>query len=400
MWLRALKSYVCGKSGTAQRDEPCRSRLRIRFRPDAEGMRLEPRIALSQESTQGFEIAYIGDVGASYTGPTYVYLAGGSNPIDAEEWASYTPPEGYLKNTTRNVQFNSGTFLTSPDSTTGLTYITTSDGYTWSFVAQTVSANWPFDAADYPDAEYTSGYEAAALNTTPPPGVIKWSDNTKNQEITWDANDADGQPIERYFITDAWGNRFIMQASGETDPALVQSNFLSAVLPAGWTESIGHLKTSLTTLPAYAADGTAHYSIFRDSADDSFQQISWGKSGLGTPLFIPNMVIWGSGNADTIRAAPARNNVIYGATGNDTIDVSGLVNTIHGDGGRDTAVFRGRRSRYTVTADKASDGSEVVVVRRRGPVGATHVTTLYGVERIRFSDRLLLTRRMLRGRGL
>ena len=119
----------------------------------------------------GFEIAYLGNVGSDYKGPTQVYLAGGTNPMTAAAWDAYVPPDGYIKNTTRNVEFNSQDVLTSPDSTTGETYITTSDDYTWLFVAETVSANWPFDAADY-TTSYSSVYEAAALTTTPPPGVV------------------------------------------------------------------------------------------------------------------------------------------------------------------------------------------------------------------------------------
>jgi hypothetical protein len=329
-----------------------------------------------------YEIAYLGDLGSNYTGPILVYLAGGTNPIDAEEWADYVPPPGYSKNTTRNLQFNSSTIISSPDST-GETYITTSDGYNWLYLASTVSSMWPFKPADYPDADYTSGYEAAALVTTPPDGVIKWTVNTKNQEQTWDARSSDGHPIERYFIRDPWGDVFIMNASGVSDPADVQHNFLSAVLPRAWTKSIGYLKHNLTTLPAYNADGTPNYNMFRDSADDSFLQISWGKLGWGTSQMIAGMPIWGGSNGNTIRANPAHDNVVYGAGGHDTIYASGLINTIYGDGDADTAVFPGRRSQYSISV-VTSDGSEVVVTRR-GPAAKTHVTTLYDVERIRFA---------------
>lgn len=169
---------------------------------------LENRLALAS----GFEIAYLGNLGPDFTGPTQVYLAGGSNPMTAEAWSAYDPPDGYIKNTTRNVQFNSQDVLTSPDSATSETYITTPDEYTWLFVAQTVSANWPFDPDDY-STTYKSGYEAAALSTTPPPGVIKYSANAKNADVTWLARDADGKHIERYFIRDSWGSLFIMQTS-------------------------------------------------------------------------------------------------------------------------------------------------------------------------------------------
>ena len=58
-------------------------------------------------SPAGRGCRYVGGVGADGTGPTDVYLADGSNPINSEEWATYTPPSGYIKNTTRNARFDS-----------------------------------------------------------------------------------------------------------------------------------------------------------------------------------------------------------------------------------------------------------------------------------------------------
>ncbi len=376
MFLRSFRALF--KLRSDSRPVSGARRVRKRFQPDA--MALEPRIALADESHSAYEIAYVGDVGSDFTGPVLVYLAGGSNPIDAEEWSSYQPPPGYLKNTTRNLEFNSATFLSSPDSTTD-EYITTSDGYTWFYMAKTISSDWPFVPAKYP-ANYSSGYEAASLETTPPKGVIKWTANTKNQEITWYARNSDGKPIERYFVTDPWGDRFIMQATGQSDPALVRRNFLKAVLPHGWTKSIGFLKQNLTTLPAYNSDGSCNYYLFRDSADDSFEQISWGKRGWGTSQMIAGMPIWGGTNNNNIRLNPKHDNVVYTAGGNDAVYVSGLINTIYGDGGIDLAVFHGPRSRFTVT-DVTSDGSEIIVTPR-GPAADAQVTTLYDVEQMRF----------------
>ncbi len=152
------------------------------------------------------------------------------------------------------MHFDSQEVLASPDSTTAKTYITTNDGSTWLFVAETVSANWPFNPDDY-EIPYTSGYQAAALTTTPPPGVIKYSANAKNAVVTWFAKDSTGRPIERYFIRDAWGNLYIMQTSGATNHSDVRPNFLSAVLPRGWRKSVGFLKCNLTTNPAYDSAG-------------------------------------------------------------------------------------------------------------------------------------------------
>jgi hypothetical protein len=58
-----------------------------------------------------------------------------------------------------------------------------------------------------------------------------------------------------------------------------------------------------------------------------------------------------------------------------------LVNTIYGDGGEDTAIFYGPRSRYTIDA-ATDDGSEMIVTPR-GPAASTQATTLYDVELLR-----------------
>lgn len=358
-------------------------RLRRHVAPTVES--LESRLAMA-----GFEIAYVMNLGQDFKGPTQVYLAGGTNPMTAEAWDTYVPPQGYIKNTTRNVEFNAQDVLTSPDSTTGETYITTSDEYTWLFVAETVSANWPFDRADY-SVPFTSGYQAAALTTTPPPGVIKYSANTKNAIVTWLAKDADGQPIERYFIRDTWGNLYIMQTSGATDEADVKSNFFSAELPRGWRKFSGFLKRDLTTNPAYDSAGFSQFNIFRTSADDAFQQITWNARGRGIAQQIPDMIIWGGTTANTIRARRSQDNLIHGGQGNDRIFALGINDQIHGDDGFDTVVFRGKRSQYIVTP-LAADGSLVEVRTRRGGAAA-RVKTLSNVERLQFQDRVERTAR-------
>jgi len=339
--------------------------------------KLESRLAMA-----AFEIAYLPNLGPDFTGPTQVYLAAGPNPMTTEAWADYEPPLGYIKNTTRNVEFNSQEVLTSPDSTTGETYIRTSDGYTWLFVAETVSANWPFDAADY-SVPFTSGYQAAAP-TTPPAGVVKYSANAKNATVTWLAKDANGQPIERYFIRDAWGNKYIMQTSGVTDETAVRDNFLSAELPTGWRKFTGYLERDLTTRPAYDSAGLAQFNIFRTSADDAFQQITWNSSGKSIARRIPDMVIWGGPLADTILGRRNQSNLIHGCQKKDRIVALGKNDRIYGDQGFDTVVFRGRRSQYVVTA-LAADGSLIEVRTRRGGAAA-RVATLSNVEVLQFQD--------------
>ncbi len=175
-----------------------------------------------------------------------------------------------------------------------------------------------------------------------------------------------------------------MQSSAALDDSQVESHFYSAILPTGWTMYSGYLKQDLRTSPAYDSNGYAQYNIFRDSADDAFQQITWAKSGVGVAQQIPGMVVWGGPRSDVIRGNPNADNIIHGAQGNDKIYADGYINTVYGDAGVDTVVFRGSRSRYTITR-VTQDASEVVV-RRKGPAGATHISTLYNVERLAFRN--------------
>jgi hypothetical protein len=84
----------------------------------------------------GYEIAYTGDLGEDLQGQLVVYLAAGSNPMTSEAWETYIPPANYSLNTPRATIFSELHVLGSPYVPTGqLTYITTSDGYTWQSVA-------------------------------------------------------------------------------------------------------------------------------------------------------------------------------------------------------------------------------------------------------------------------
>ncbi len=149
--------------------------------------------------------------------------------------------------------------------------------------------------------------------------------------------------------------------------------------------------------PAYDSEGYAQYNIFRDSADDAFQQITWSHSGIGIAQQIPDMIIWGGPRGDIIRGRPQADNVIHGGQGNDTIYAVGSLDTIYGDGGRDAVVFQGKRSQYTVTR-VTSDGSEVVV-QRRDAAPNTQVATLYDVELLRFKNGIFSTAYKRRSRG-
>ena len=145
-----------------------------------------------------FEIADVNDADLdNYRGYTRVYLDYGDNPITADEWATYTPSDGYVKNTPRNSEFNAENTLSSPGMPAPNIDVVTIDGYTWKFIAQTQSAMWPYSQAVFPNAE--NAYQAAYATTTPPAGTIKFSSNEKNQQMIFWAREGDspeGNPIQ------------------------------------------------------------------------------------------------------------------------------------------------------------------------------------------------------------
>ncbi len=166
------------------------------------------------------------------------------------------PPSPYVANTTRNLQFNQSHFIASPDAPDGVTtYVTASDGYSWAAMSKAISAMWPYTAADYSGLSATSTYYAGNLVTTPAAGVVKVTANYKAQDMKFWANEggaaagsAGAVAITRHFVTDEWGNEYIMHASGQTDPA-------------------------------QGSDGSYHYLVFRDSADNTYHQIGWSSRG-------------------------------------------------------------------------------------------------------------------------
>ena len=318
------------------------------------------------------EIYYIESSILNPTVPIPTYKSGGDNPISAESWPTYTPPQGYFKNTTRYLQFNEQSLIASPGDPVGqYTYITTSDGYTWVQMTDAVSAVWPYDKESFNSATgvtTTDPYNAAILVTTPPPGVVKMTANYKAQYMKYYANESDiptGQPgaipIPRYFITDQWGNRYIMQASGQESAIGVYNAFESAVLPAGWKKEIVYLKEDLILAPATAPGGYYDYVLFRDSADNTYNQITWSPSGynLAAQIQAPGMPIWGGLNNDVLRITQSFNNQIFGGGGANTFifSVESGTNTIEDFNGNngDRLNFSGQ----TYTIQNNSTGVQI-----------------------------------------
>ena len=332
-------------------------------------------------SHAGQEIADLTDVGRDFMGPTDVLLANGSNPIGAEAFETYDPPPGYLKNTERTAEFNAQETLSSPGlPEPEVEYVTTPDDYTWIFIARTYSAVWPFRPGLYPAPPPRSAWAAAVASPTPPAGTVRYSSNAKNQLMTFWAREGDdeaGEPIQRYFVRDRWGNRYMMMASGAATEEGTEAAFEAAELPRGWTRSKGPLNETVTLHPAYDLDDNPHYAVWRDSADSSWVQVEWSRSGRSIAQKIGDgMPIWGSGGDDRARGTDG-DDTIHGAEGDDRLLPRRGDDVVLGDAGRDVAVLPVKSRGYRVAA-KSRDS-----VTLKGRAG---IKELHAIERVRFRD--------------
>lgn len=340
-------------------------------------------LVLPATSKAGYELADIAKVGKDRKGPMEVLLAMGDNPITQEEFETYVPPPRYAKNTERTAQFNYQETLSSPgEKEPNVTTVVTPGGYTWIIVAQIRSAMWPYDATQYPDLDPapTSAWDAAFQTPTPPQGVVRYSANQKNQDMYFWARseNGNGDRILRYFITDNWGNTYMMMASNMRTPEETTQAFRSAVLPKGWKKSMRYLRKTRVVKPAYDLGSAANFNVFRDSGDNSWVQIGWGKSGRSIAQQIGDgMPIWGGKTSDRLLGTRG-DDTIHGAEGNDVIIPLRGNDRVFGDKGRDTVVLPGKANRYRVVAQNRN------AVRL---VGYGDRKTLHNIHRVRFGDR-------------
>jgi hypothetical protein len=339
------------------------------------------------------EVAHeIIDIGSVYTHPRQAlptYKGSGDNPIPDDVWnAGYAPPSPYIANTTRNLQFNESQFIASPGQPICSTaYVTTSDGYTWGAMSEALNALWPYDADSYTGLASRNAYYAGNLVETPLPGVVKVTANYKAQNMKFWANEDDlpagtpgATPLPRYFIRDRWGNQYVMHASGQDTPEAVAQAFDDAVLPKGWTKFTRNLSQDLYLHPAEGADGSFHYLVVRDSADNTYHQIKWSKRGGSLQAVVDGgaMPVWGGQTSDLLKGT-AGNDLIHAAGGNDRIRPGRGRDVIWGDAGVDTVILPGKTGRYRITG--FSHKKHSVKLGRRG----SRLTLRY-VERIRFRN--------------
>jgi hypothetical protein len=323
------------------------------------------------------------------------------NEISEEDWKDYVLQPPLLKNTTRNLQFNESQFLASPGAPLGVTtYIQTlPDGqlcvspctatptFTWAAMSEAINALWPYDPLLYEAPSNVNEYFAGNFVVTPPPGVVKITANYKGQNMKFWAYENGARPgrnkavaLERYFVTDQWGNDYIMHASGR-EQAEVRAAFESAVLPPGWRKSIRRLGQDLILRPAQSDDPDArfHYLVIRDSADNTYHQIGWGKRG-SLMAQVDGMPIWGGRGRDILTGDVdgIRDDVMYGGGGGDLFRPGRGDNVIWGSSAAvDTVELQGRSNHYDV---ERKDAATLVL---RG-LGETH--TLHHIDRLRFAN--------------
>jgi hypothetical protein len=349
------------------------------------------------------EVAHeIIDIGSVYRHPEEAlptYKGAGANPISDDVWnAGYEPPSPYIANTTRNLQFNESQFIASPGEPVCTTsYITTSDGYTWAAMSLAINAMWPYRGDTYAGLPSRNAYYAGNLVETPPPGVVKVTANFKAQKIKFWANENDvasgtpgAVPLTRYFVRDRWGNEYVMHASGQDTPAGVAQAFRDAVLPKGWTKSKGPLQKDLILRPAEGSDGSFHYLVIRDSADNTYHQLTWSNRGsLQAHVQGPSMPIWGGQDGNVLGGGPHRD-VIHGAGGDDRIRPRLGTDEVWGDAGVDTVILQGSSERYRLL--RVSRHAKTVVV-----AGLRGRKTIKYAERLRFRNRTVRIDSLRRG---
>jgi hypothetical protein len=321
--------------------------------------------------------------------PVATYKSAGDNPIPDHLWPGYEPPLPYIKNTTRNLQFNESQFLASPGEPVGTTtYVTTSDGYTWGAMSVAINAMWPYDSTHYSGLAAQNAYYAGNLVVNPPPGVVKITANYKGQNMKFWSNE-DGEdpgtpgavPLDRHFVTDQWGNEYIMHASGELDQGAVAAAFAAAVLPPGWEKSTRQLAEDLILRPAEGADGSFHYLVWRDSADNTYHQMGWSPTG-SLSAQVEGMPIWGGQGNDVLagNVGGIRDDVMHGGGGNDLLRPGFGNDEIWGDAGVDTVVLPGKRSDYEIV--ELSDDLSYLVLS--SPAG---IKTIRHCEFLIFDDK-------------
>lgn len=334
--------------------------------------------------SEAHEIVDMGEVYASPQSLTALigtYFGSGTNQVPDNIWyGSYEPPYPFVKNTTRNLQFNASYFIGSPGAPTGTTtYITTSDGYTWASMSTTHNAMTPFKASDYAGnvPPVTNAFAAGNWVIVPVSGSVKLTINYKAQNMLFYAhhdNKPSEAPITRYFVKDSYDNIYIMHAAASSDPAEILANFNAAELPTGWTRFATILPQNFVITPATGSNNLMEYNLLRDNMDSTYHQVYWGSKGLPAQDVDGPMEIWGGNTSDTLFGKPGHD--IYAGAGNDLIYPGIGSHKIDGGTGLDTCNYDGSPSDYQISQ---LSNDQFKVTKKNGDID-----TLTSVEILKF----------------
>lgn len=327
------------------------------------------------------------DLGQVYAAPQSVtaliatYFGSGTNPVPDSIWyGSYAPPYPYVKNTTRNLQFNASYFIGSPGAPVGTTtYLTTSDGYTWASMSTTHNAMTPFNVSDYAGnvPPVLNAFAAGNWVTVPASGSVKLTVNYKAQNMLFYArqnNNPTQAQITRYFVKDSYDNIYIMHAAASSDPSEILASFNAATLPPGWKRYATVLPQNLVITPATGMNNMMEYNLLRDNMDSTYHQVYWGSKGLPAQDVSGPMEIWGGNTSDTLFGAPDHD--IYAGGGNDSIYPGAGSHMIDGGSGLDTCNYEGAPTDYKIA--QLANGQSTVTKKS----GA--IDTLNSVEVLKF----------------
>lgn len=342
-------------------------------------------------NSSGYEIAYIGEIGSNYQGNVYVYIDYGSNPISTDqEFSSFNCGESWIKNTPRHATFDYANTPGSPMAAPGpLTPYTDCQGHTWGLIVISQSYSWPFESSAYPAPAPVNGWQAAQTSNYVPAGEVKYSSINKNQLYLFTKNNHLGEPILRHFITDNWGNIYIMKSTNLafTTPTQIAAAFESAILPDGFRKTSIYLTQDLYSIPAYNYYGNESFPSslfmdFRDSADNGYSMIYWSNNGNSIAQqaqpsgVLPLVITEGGGRLNGTETEDQ----IWGSFGNDIFYPYSGNDVINGGLGENTVVFTLASSMYAISTN---DGTTTI----SGPDG---IKTLSNIQYLQFSDKILV----------
>jgi hypothetical protein len=362
---------------------------------------LEPRTECPTIPWKPLEVAHevidIGPVQEDPKNAVNTYKSGGDNEISDEAWPDYEPPDPWVKNSTRNLQFQMSQFIASPGAEICETvYETTSDGYTWGSMSSAINAMWPYDNRKaYPLPANLGPYFGGNYALTPLGTDVKLTANYKAQNMEFwvtETDEPDGEKILRFYVIDQFGNKYIAHATSADSPEALEAAFDAVTLPEGWKKEKSFLKEDFTIRPAEGSDGSFYYLVLRDSADIGYHQITWSKTGQIAAL-VPDFPIWGGQKADVLYGysgkAPSTRNIIHGGAGNDRLIPGALSYDLWGDAGRDTAELP-KNARNMTVIDSSGDGTLVELAVKVGK--KTVMYTLNYVETLKIGNKTYKTK--------